>query len=37
MTKPHDKIMELLTGRTFADLRYSHPATGPVESLKCEL
>jgi len=27
-TKPHDKILEMLTGRSFADLKYEHGRTG---------
>lgn len=36
MTKPHDKITEWLKGKTFAKLRYQHPAGGRVESLKVD-
>jgi len=37
MTKPHDKIVAALTSRKFTDIKYTHPANGPVESLQANL
>ncbi|KAM0793676.1 hypothetical protein ACM66B_001105 [Microbotryomycetes sp. NB124-2] len=36
MTRGHDRIIETLSGREFVDLKYKHPAQGPVESLKVD-
>lgn len=36
---PHDAIMEKFQGKTFVpveELRFQHPATGKVESVKLE-
>ncbi|KAK4050467.1 hypothetical protein OIV83_003537 [Microbotryomycetes sp. JL201] len=36
VTRGHDRIIEMMTGRDFVDLKYQHPAKGQVESLKMD-
>ncbi|KAK4052902.1 hypothetical protein OIO90_004178 [Microbotryomycetes sp. JL221] len=36
VTRGHDKVMEMLSGREFVKLKFTHPANGPVEPLKVD-
>lgn len=36
MTKPMDKVVEMMQGRQFAELKFQHPANEGIESLKVD-